>query len=109
MARFDSEAAAEAAGLHIVHEPERHRFVVYDRTGDEPQLRGEARYSLLGDTGIDFDGTVVDPALRGTGVAGLLVRHALSSSIVEGREIIASCWYVAGFLQRHPEYSGSSQ
>lgn len=103
MARFLDEAQAAAAGFHIVHEPDVSRYAVYQGTGAERQLVGEAHYSLRGDTAIDFDHTVVHPSLRGTGLAALLARRALTGDQVQGRQIQASCWFIAGFLERHPE------
>lgn len=67
-----------------------------------PTVVGEAHYTLLGEHGIDFDHTVVTPRLRGTGLASLLATRALTSDVVRGRKIQASCWYIEGFLERHP-------
>lgn len=96
MARDEHPPAPE---IVFSHERERHRFVAL--RGDD--VVGEAHYRLLGDTGIDFDHTVVDPSLRGSGVAARLVRHALADDLAHGRHIEASCSYVAALLDRHPE------
>lgn len=103
MARFLDEAQAADAGFHIMHEPEASRYAVYQGAGAERQLVGEAHYSLRGESSIDFDHTVVHPSLRGTGLAALLARRALTGDQVRGRQIEASCWFIAGFLERHPE------
>lgn len=121
MARYSDESQAQADGFRIEHEPDRHRFVVLrdfagtDQGADEgaadssaseaasaPTVVGEAHYTLLGEHGIDFDHTVVTPRLRGTGLASLLATRALTSDVVRGRKIQASCWYIEGFLERHP-------
>lgn len=99
MARFTNETAAREAGYLVEHEPERQRFVITTAGA----VVGEAHYTLLPDGVIDFDHTVVIPSLRGTGLSGLLVRHALADDIVTGRKIRASCWFVAGLLEKHPE------
>ncbi|WP_017793781.1 GNAT family N-acetyltransferase [Leucobacter salsicius] len=103
MARFLDEAQAASAGFHIAHEPKASRYVVYQGAGADRQLVGEAHYSLRGDHSVDFDHTSVSPSLRGTGLAALLARRALTGDQVRGRQIEASCWFIAGFLERHPE------
>lgn len=99
MARYLDEASAAADGFGISHQAQQCRFVI---TRDDREL-GEARYSLIGDTAIDFNGTVVDPELRGTGLAGVLAHRALTDRIVRGRTIQASCWFMEGYLEKHPE------
>lgn len=124
MARYLTESQAAADGFHIVHEPEEHRFAVYARSADHGaadgpgRLVGEAHYSLRGDASaapgaapasdssagtIDFDHTVVHPDFRGTGLSGLLAHRAVSDDIVHGRRVLASCWFIEGYLARHPE------
>lgn len=104
MARFTDEAAANKAGYGISHEPEHNRFVL---TFDGAQL-GEAHYTQLANGGFDFDHTEVDPSLRGTGLSDLLARHALTHETVFGQPITASCWFVAGLLEKHPELAAST-
>lgn len=99
MATYSDEEQARADGFVIEHQPERRRFAL--QRGDE--VVGEARYTLLGDDAIDFDGTFVTPALRGTGLSALLARHAVTDEIVTGRRMQASCWYIEEFLAKHPE------
>ncbi|MBO1900859.1 N-acetyltransferase [Leucobacter weissii] len=101
MTGYADEKAARDDGLVISHEPERHRFVILR----EGALLGTAHYALHGEAGaegaaIDFDGTEVDPALRGSGISRLLAQRALTDEIVEGRRILASCWFMAAELRR---------
>lgn len=103
MSRYENEEQAAADGFGIVHEPERHRYAVYQRGSGEDRLIGEAHYSLLGDDVIDFDHTVVVPALRGTGLSRLLARRALTGDAIGERSVRASCWFIDGYLARHPE------
>ncbi|MBK0418944.1 N-acetyltransferase [Leucobacter sp. CSA1] len=103
MSRYVDEAQAAADGFRIEHEPERSRFAVVQDRGDGRRVLGEAHYTLLGDAAIDFDHTEVTPDLRGTGLSGLLVQHALTDPVVRGRRIEASCWFASGYLDRHPE------
>ena len=102
MARYLDEASAAADGILLTHEPDRQRFVL----AREGTMIGEAHYTLLGDDAIDFDHTVVDPSLRGTGLAGVLAQRALTDPVTTDRRIEASCWFIAGYLRRHPELAG---
>ncbi|MGK0741765.1 GNAT family N-acetyltransferase [Leucobacter sp. Z1108] len=104
MVRTLTEDDAAKNGLQIVHQAERQRFVAI-RDG---RVVGEAHYRLLGDTGIDFDHTVVVPELRGTGLSGLLAHRAVTDEIVRGRRVAASCWFIEGYLAKHPELQGTT-
>lgn len=102
MSRYLDEASAAADGYAIEHEPERNRFVL--KQGG--RVWGEAHYTLLGDDtsgSIDFDHTVVDPELRGTGLAALLAHRTLTDAVSQGRSVLASCWFIEGYLEKHPE------
>lgn len=103
MAKYADEEQAAADGFRIVHESEANRYAVYLGDNEQATLVGEAHYTLAGEDVIDFDHTVVTPALRGTGLASLLARRALTGDLARGRRIEASCWYIAGYLTRHPE------
>jgi predicted GNAT family acetyltransferase len=49
--------------------------------------------------------TVTVPALRGQGHAGRVVNFALDDIRASGRKVVASCWYVANFIDEHPDYA----
>ncbi|MBC9953058.1 N-acetyltransferase [Leucobacter sp. cx-42] len=109
MARYLTEEAAAADGFTIVHEPAKSEFALYSTDGAKTRKLGEAHYSLAGEAGtpnatIDFDHTFVDPQLRGTGLSGLLAHVAVSSEIAADRRTLASCWFIDGYLKKHPEY-----
>lgn len=125
MARYLDEAAATADGIHIVYEPEAHRFALYqDAAGESSagnstagesstadtaagstarELIGEAHYSFPVAGTVDFDHTVVDPKFRGTGLSGLLAHHAVTSEVAQTHHVQASCWFIHGYLAKHPE------
>lgn len=63
-----------------------------------------AAYRLDGDT-ITFVHTVVPHALEGRGVGSALVRGALDDVRARGLRVVAQCSFVAGFVDRHPEYN----
>jgi predicted GNAT family acetyltransferase len=51
-----------------------------------------------------FTHTFVPDALRGRGIAAVLVRTALEEARRTGRRVVPRCSYVAEFIQRHPEF-----
>jgi predicted GNAT family acetyltransferase len=64
---------------------------------------GVADFVVEGDR-VVLPHTVVDPSQRGRGLAAVLVRHALDDVRRDGRTVVPSCWYVADFIDAHPEY-----
>ena len=52
-----------------------------------------------------LDHTFVPEALRGRGLAAVLVRAALTEARRQGWRIVPRCSYVAEFLRRHPEFA----
>lgn len=99
MSPYRTETEALADGFTIEHREDEHRFVVVH----DARVIGHAHYSYVGDDGINFDGTFVDPAHRGTGLSALLVTHALADDVVAGKTVRASCWYVADHIAAHPD------
>jgi len=49
--------------------------------------------------------TEVPPALGGRGIAGQLAKAALEYAQSEGLQVIPSCPFVRGYLERHSEYA----
>jgi predicted GNAT family acetyltransferase len=68
------------------------------------EVGGFADFRIVGDT-VVLPHTVVDPARRGQGLAAVLIRFALDDIARSGRHVIASCSYVADFIDRHPDYA----
>jgi uncharacterized protein len=81
------------------HEPDRSRYEL--RVDDE--LIGIADY-VVRDDRVVFPHTEILPSHRGRGLAALLVSYALDDVRRSGRRVVASCWYVADFIDEHPEY-----
>ncbi|MFH8746377.1 GNAT family N-acetyltransferase [Streptomyces rimosus] len=48
--------------------------------------------------------TEVDPVYEGNGVGSALTRHALDTARADGLRVLAVCPFVAGWMERHPEY-----
>ena len=84
----------------IVHHPDASR---YELTVDG-EVGAYADYELAGET-IVFTHTVTLPQLRGRGLAAKIVRHALDDARAEDRTVVPQCWYVAQYIDQHPDYA----
>ena len=83
----------------LVHEPERDRYtLVVD--GD---VLAVAEYRDDGDR-VVMHHTYTEPQHRGRGYAAQLVEGALDDLRARGRTIVPTCWFVAEFVDAHPEY-----
>ncbi|WP_030145156.1 GNAT family N-acetyltransferase [Spirillospora albida] len=51
-----------------------------------------------------FYHTEIDDAFAGKGLAGVLVREALTDARAAGLRLVAVCPYVAKFVKRHEEF-----
>lgn len=60
-------------------------------------------YYRIGDGGTwHMFSTVVDPPAEGRGVGSELVRSAVTAARAGGHGIVSTCWFVSGWLERHP-------
>lgn len=85
----------------VVHQPDASRYVILV----DGRVRGYADYRLRGDDEIVFPHTVIDADCRGHGLGAELVAGALDDVRGTGRRVVPSCWYVAQFIDTHPEYA----
>ena len=67
------------------------------------ELVGIADYRIAGDR-IVFPHTEIDAPRRGQGLGAVLVRGALDDVVGSGLTVVPQCWYVAEFIDDHPEY-----
>ncbi|MCU1397459.1 MAG: hypothetical protein JWN62_568 [Acidimicrobiales bacterium] len=87
-----------------------HEQIDHDRARSRYELTVDgvvgayAEYEIIGDTQV-FTHTVTLPAMRGRGLAGKLVRRALDDARADARRVVPQCWYVAQFIDQHPEYA----
>jgi predicted GNAT family acetyltransferase len=49
--------------------------------------------------------TVTLPAFRNRGLAAKLVRATLDDLRIKARDVEPACWFVAEFIELHPEYA----
>jgi hypothetical protein len=54
---------------------------------------------------LDLYSTYTPPKLRGQGLAEKVVLSAFLYAKEKSLKVIASCWYVRKFLEKHPEFS----
>lgn len=86
--------------MSIEHDAEARRFLVHLPAGT-----ATLAYAPGGDGVLDLYSTYVPAAARGQGVAAKLVEAAIAHARAGGYRIIPSCWYVAVWMQRHPEHA----
>jgi predicted GNAT family acetyltransferase len=68
------------------------------------RLVGFADYRADGDI-VVFPHTEIEPSMRNRGLGAELVRGALDDVRARGGTVVAQCWYVAEFIDRHPAYA----
>ncbi len=73
----------------------------------EMRVAGEVAYVNYTEDGgrVSFNHTNVPEGLRGKGVASALVRGALEAARQQHWKIVPRCSYVAGFIERNPEFA----
>jgi predicted GNAT family acetyltransferase len=85
--------------LQTRNNPAASRYELLD--GDE--VVGIADYELADGTAV-FPHTVISPSRRGEGLGAQLVQAALDDQRREGHKVVPACWYVASFIDEHPQY-----
>lgn len=83
------------------HDPENDRYVIEV----DGQLAGFSEYHLRGHNIYFFYHTHIEDEYVGSGVGSTLVRFALEDVESGGGSIVPLCPFVAGWLERHPEYN----
>jgi hypothetical protein len=67
------------------------------------RVAGHLYYRQTGEDGWLMYSTVVDPDMEGRGVGSALCRAAVSAATNAGKRVDSTCWFVSGWIQRHPE------
>ncbi|BFU43465.1 NAD(+)/NADH kinase [Krasilnikovia sp. MM14-A1004] len=92
-------AAGTAADATVVDSFEQSRYEILlggEIAGVLTYRRGDGRVELMH--------TEVDQAYEGRGLAGRLAAAALTDARTRATTVIPTCPFVAGYLQRHPEF-----
>ncbi|AXK44786.1 GNAT family N-acetyltransferase [Brachybacterium saurashtrense] len=105
------ETSAGPGAVRLVHDDDRDRYEALDGDevvavlahGDEdlPAPDGES----LGLRVRDLRSTVVAPDRSGIGIGSAIVRFALEDIRAQGMRVRPTCWFVRGWIERHPEYA----
>ncbi len=85
--------------MELRNEPENDRYVVEV----DGVVAGFTVYHVRGGRYF-FVHTHIEPGFTGQGVGSVLARYALDDVRAEGGTIIPICPFIAGFVDRHPEY-----
>jgi predicted GNAT family acetyltransferase len=85
--------------IKVRENAERHRYEICI----EDTRVGFAEYRRDGDT-LVFPHTEIDSAVRSRGLGAQLVREALDDVRSKGLRVEPRCWFVAQFIDEHPEY-----
>ena len=85
--------------ISVTHQPDDHRFVV---TVDGAEA-GKVVYHDRRGRRI-FVHTEIDDAFGGMGVGSALVSQALDATRDQGLPVVPLCPFVAGWIERHPDY-----
>ena len=84
----------------VRHNPQQARYEI----AVDGDLAGVADYRIDGDTFV-FPHTEIDPSMRNRGLGAELVRGALDDVRRNGGTAVPRCWFVAQFIDEHPEYA----
>lgn len=85
--------------LSVADHPERMRYEVH--VADK--LAGFTQYQRHGSQ-IVFTHTEIDDAFEGQGLGGKLAKGALDDARSRGLRVVAQCEFIAGWIERHPDY-----
>jgi hypothetical protein len=84
----------------VANNPAQQRYEL--ASGD--RLLGIARYRPDGAEVLNFVHTEIEPSAEGQGYGSRLVQGALDDVRSSGKRVIASCRFVAAYIDEHPEY-----
>ena len=87
--------------ISVENGPDKGRIV--GRIAGLPE-EAELTWQVQADQRITADHTFVPPALRGRGVAAMLVDALIAEARAQGWRIVPQCSYVAASFDRHPEW-----
>ena len=93
-------SAGDAADATVVDSFEQSRYEIL--LGGEPA--GALHYRRHGDL-VELAHTEIDQAFQGRGLAGRLASAALEDARARSTPVRVTCPFVAGYLERHPEYA----
>lgn len=90
---------------NVVHDES---ATMYRLVTDDGEVLSHADYRLQGSADepvMVFHHTFTFPRHRGNGYAEEVVRAALDDARARSAQVIATCWFVDGFIRDHPAYA----
>lgn len=87
--------------VKIKHDKEHNKFIT-NINGREAHMR----YEQVSPKKLDYYRTYVPKDLREQGIASHLVEEALNYAKKNDYEVIPSCSFVNGYVEKHQEYQG---
>ena len=84
----------------VTDHPEASRYELHDGS----TLAGVANYHLRPDS-IIFTHTKVSDEYEGQGAGSQLAREALDDARRRGLRVVPRCPFIAGWIERHPDYA----
>src|SRR5699024_1963941 len=104
---FPTRRSSDLA-VRLVHNADRDRYEALDGADVVAVLAHEDEDPPVGDRGArvrDLRSTVVAPERSGAGIGSAVVRFALDDIRALGMQVRPTCWFVRGWIERHPEYA----
>ena len=90
----------DSQGTTVTNNVERSRFDIHVEDG---RLAGFTQYNE-GDGVREFFHTEVRDEFEGQGIGGKLARAALDETRASGLKVIATCPFIKGWIEKHPDY-----
>ena len=81
---------------------QKNRILYVDEQGEK---KAEVTFPEVDENTVNIDHTFVDPSMRGTGLAGKLMKEAAEQIQEEGKKAVLTCSYAVQWFERHTEYS----
>lgn len=86
--------------MRIRHDVDSHRFL-----GETASGTAVLAYTRVPSGALELYSTYVPAPERGRGLGGRLVEAAVAYAREQGLRIVPTCWYVAEWLDAHPEHA----
>lgn len=107
------ETSTGPGAVRLVHDDDRDRYEALDGDdlvavlayGDEDLPPASGDGGALGVRVRDLRSTVVAPERSGQGIGSAIVRYALDDIRGQGVKVRPTCWFVRGWISRHPDYA----
>ena len=85
---------------HIENRAQQHRYELTQGG----KLAARIDYKMRGDGVLDLVHTEVEPGHEGQGLGGKIAKFALDDAKARGLKVVPTCSYIAGYIEKHPEY-----